>query len=156
MTVASLVGPAASSFGYSAIARSPRGASPEGQRMDNQKSNVIISTAAGLRKAALREMVTAAVDHGLHTLYGGVNTINQAAKLLFSLPLHVPSPEFSVDPDGEIALDWSSDDGILSISVGPTGGLSYAVDVAGARAAKYFEFNGEIPAEILSRLGAFD
>lgn len=53
-------------------------------------------------------------------------TLNTAMGFAVALPSDVDQPEVSVDPDGEIAFDWINDDNMLSVSIGPEGGITYA------------------------------
>jgi hypothetical protein len=76
-----------------------------------------------------------------------------AFRLLSHLPVDMPAPEASVDPDGEVSLEWyRGPRKTFSVSVSATGRLSYAglfaqSSVHGTEA--YFE--DELPSEI--RLG---
>ena len=55
------------------------------------------------------------------------DAIEQAIQLVQGLPAAFRSPILSVHPDGEASLTWrNSRGGDFSISVGPTGRLSYA------------------------------
>ena len=49
-----------------------------------------------------------------------------AFRFLEALPSAVPSPEISLDPDGEINFEWNNAGKIFSASIGETGVLSYA------------------------------
>ena len=54
-------------------------------------------------------------------------SIEQAVRFIQLLPSTVPAPEVSVDPDGELSLEW--DRGrrrVYSVSVGADGTLTYA------------------------------
>jgi hypothetical protein len=56
-----------------------------------------------------------------------VRAFVRARKLLDTLPHGFAVPEVAMDPDGEIALDWiRSDRTMVSLSIGPTGDVSYA------------------------------
>jgi hypothetical protein len=73
--------------------------------------------------------------------------------LLFtrSLPGWVPNPEASVDPDGEICLEW--DQGrrsIFSVSIGRDGTLTYAGLFGVSKQHGVESFADDIPPEILS------
>jgi hypothetical protein len=53
--------------------------------------------------------------------------VSQAAAFIRSLPASVPLPEVSVDPDGEVALDWlGARDQVFSISFGESSRVAYA------------------------------
>jgi hypothetical protein len=50
-----------------------------------------------------------------------------AVRFLDALPISLPTPEVALDPDGEVSFDWwFAPHAQLSISVGPTGDLTYA------------------------------
>lgn len=52
---------------------------------------------------------------------------NKASAFLASLPAGVPDPDIAADPDGEVSFTWSRGPlQIFSVSVAPTGRLSYA------------------------------
>jgi hypothetical protein len=54
-------------------------------------------------------------------------TYEQAKRFLDLLPTTVPQPDVNAEPDGEIAFEWRTGPWrMLSVSVGPTGRLSYA------------------------------
>lgn len=51
---------------------------------------------------------------------------HRAKEFLNLLPDSIPTPEFSVDPDGEISFEWFySKSRLISISVGNDGSLTY-------------------------------
>ena len=55
------------------------------------------------------------------------DTIRAATQFVYSLPRFGPTPEVSVDPDGEISLDWASPSGkMFSVSVNKQNRLAYA------------------------------
>jgi len=79
----------------------------------------------------------------------------QARIFIQALPTTVPAPEISVDPDGEVAVDWLFGKGLrLSVSIGKRGRLTFA-SVLGNRALDGTEWldNG-IPSAILNELTA--
>lgn len=54
-------------------------------------------------------------------------TLNSAFKLASELSDDLPSPEFSPEPDGEIALEWyGANSSVFSISIGESGKINYA------------------------------
>jgi hypothetical protein len=77
--------------------------------------------------------------------------INMAEQFLRVLPDDVQTPEFSVEPDGSISLDWiKSKDKIFSLSVGTNNRLAYAWMDAGDRGHAVVRFDGNIvPSRIL-------
>ena len=62
-------------------------------------------------------------------------------------------PEVSVDPDGEICLDWDDGDGVFSVSISDQGRLSYA-GLRGASECHGTEciVNKQVLAEVAQRL----
>jgi hypothetical protein len=63
--------------------------------------------------------------------YGGApvnsNSVDQTLRLLQYLPPDIPAGDVSVDPDGEVSIEWFREPRhVLSVSVSPTGKLSYA------------------------------
>lgn len=75
-----------------------------------------------------------------------------AKRFLGALPTWSPPPEVSVDPDGEVALDWFGEKCLLSISVGPKGELSYAGAFGVSRVSGEEYFTDEIPDAIVETL----
>jgi len=92
-----------------------------------------INSHARFREAclsALSEAVTEAQDPGWDG-YGGKpvdsRALAQTIRLLELLPWSMPLPEIAIDPDGDIAIDWSSAPGrVVSIRVSGDGSLYYA------------------------------
>lgn len=79
-----------------------------------------------------------------------LHTFAMALRFLGQLPLGYPAPSFGADPDGEITLEWYSGPGrVLSVSVGPTGELSYAARIGNARMHGTDVFFDEVPRMIL-------
>lgn len=63
--------------------------------------------------------------------YGAIaptkETYDVACSFLNYLPSSVPDPDVEIDPDGEVSFDWYIRPRMtFSVSVGPTGRLSYA------------------------------
>jgi len=51
----------------------------------------------------------------------------EAERFIHSLPITVPSPEITVEPDGEIAFEWRNGPRcVFSVSMGNNGELTYA------------------------------
>lgn len=77
----------------------------------------------------------------------------QAERFLSALPTTTPVPDVSVDPDGEIAVSWNLDSNwVFSVSIGPTGRLSYAGLFGTSKAYGTEWFLNEIPEAILDSL----
>lgn len=77
-------------------------------------------------------------------------TIRQANYFLRRLPMWIPSPTVSAEPDGHITFEWyRAPRRVLSVSIGEEGNLHYA-SLLGTR--KYYgtePFFGVVPLEIL-------
>lgn len=77
----------------------------------------------------------------------------QAGRFLSALPTTTPLPDLSVDPDGEVSVSWNLDaDWVFSVSVGPTGRLSYAGLFGTSKAYGTEWFVDEIPKAVLDGL----
>ena len=51
-----------------------------------------------------------------------------AAQVAANTPAEAPEPEFSIDPDGELCLDWYVGGATLSVSIGGNGKLAWVAD----------------------------
>jgi len=77
---------------------------------------------------------TSWVFNDLHALAAESNcevredaTFALAQRFLLALPGHLPSPELSLDEDGEVAFDWRGDGSrLLHVTLRQDGRLSYA------------------------------
>lgn len=79
--------------------------------------------------------------------------VQQAERFLSALPTTTPVPEISVDPDGEVAISWNLDSNwVFSVSVGPSGRLSYAGLFGTSKAYGTEWFFDEIPEAILDNI----
>jgi hypothetical protein len=79
--------------------------------------------------------------------------IQQAFRLLRTLPATFRSPELSVDPDGEISFEWYMEPRrVFSISIGPHGELSYAGLFGRSDAHGTEYFGDELPKPIVDNL----
>ncbi len=77
----------------------------------------------------------------------------QAERFLSALPTTTPVPDVSVDPDGEVSVSWNLDsDWVFSVSIGPTGRLSYAGLFGTSKAYGTEWFLNEIPEAVLDGL----
>jgi len=78
--------------------------------------------------------------------------LDRAIDFIRALPEGVPQPEFAIEPDGEISLDWMpSRHKVLSISIGATDRLACAW-IDGANRGHFVErfVGGRVPSRILS------
>jgi hypothetical protein len=80
-----------------------------------------------------------------------VRAVQWARRFIQSLPEDLPSPSVSADPDGEVSLSWEGDrKSNFSVSIGPTGWLSYAGLVSpGELPAGATEFAEPLPSVVL-------
>lgn len=79
---------------------------------------------------------------------------NIGIRFLCALPTTLPSPEVSVDPDGEISFEWLHDrDRMLSVSANPNGRLSFAASIRPGISNHGTElFDDRIPQQLISLL----
>jgi hypothetical protein len=106
----------------------------------------------------LNELTSAAYAHGLLEHGIGRMTYQRARAFLALLPFGARPPEFSIDPDGEIAIEWYQDDDVLSISLGYTGRLAYVFERDGRvlSGTSYFSSGtSAIPNELLEMINTF-
>lgn len=85
------------------------------------------------RRETQRALLEAAQEAGADNWDGynaariDIRSLVQAEKLLMALPLMVPAPEVSVQPNGNIVLEWHLRRRMaFTVSVGFDGGLVYA------------------------------
>ncbi len=77
----------------------------------------------------------------------------RARDLLDMLPHGFAVPEVGCDPDGEVALDWiRADRTMLSLSIGPTGGLNYAAKLRDRTAHGSIELGEGFPVALTELL----
>ncbi len=83
-------------------------------------------------------------------------TLEHAIRFIDALPMGYAEPDPGVDPDGEISLSWIGNKGHrLSLSIGPTGRVSFAYRI-GPRRRNGTEWLGDsIPEELLEYIGSF-
>ncbi len=83
-------------------------------------------------------------------------TLEQAIRLIDALPMGYAEPDPGVDPDGEISFSWIGSKGHrLSLSIGPTGRISYAYRRGARRRTGTEWFTDSIPDELLDHIGTF-
>lgn len=77
----------------------------------------------------------------------------KARTFIQALPTTVPKPDIGIDGDGEVSVDWLfGPELVFSVSVGPSGRLTFA-SVIGKRAIQGTEwFDAGIPAAVLDEL----
>jgi hypothetical protein len=103
----------------------------------------------------VRKETSAAGWDGYGALPIDADAYSQARMFIQALPTTVPAPEISVDPDGEVALDWMFGKSLrFSVSVGKHGRLTFA-SLLGHRVIDGTEWlDTGIPATILNELTA--
>jgi hypothetical protein len=109
-------------------------------------------------KADLRNL---ALDFALRGVEEGSDpidplTLEHTLRFVDALPMGFAEPDPGLDPDGEITLSWIGSKGHrLSLSIGPTGRVSYAYRI-GPRRLNGTEWLGDsIPDELLEAIGTF-
>ena len=136
-----------------------------GQSVDAAKIHQALDIAAepgpsvllGSRFQALWEAVEEASEEdwdGYGAMAANPEAYQRAYIFLKALPKTIPDPEITIDPDGEISFDWYHTPRMtFSVSVGPSGRLSYA-GLYGKRTNYGTEFITEgLPKPILDNLG---
>lgn len=77
----------------------------------------------------------------------------RAVRLILDLPIDLPVPEVSIDPDGEIAFDWNlGQRRALSASVGGEGRFTYATIAGAAEASGNEYYASGFPSTLLEGL----
>jgi len=146
--------------------------SPWSNRGVSREAQELRDAAADVRHAFTLSVVLSKVKHeSISSLMGALiearcdvsrkgapvafskDSLHHAIRLIESLPNQFPAPEFGVDPDGEIALDWYVDKyRALSISVAASGVLSYAAILGKSTKHGSEELGDDIPKEIVDSL----
>lgn len=103
----------------------------------------------------LNELTSAAVAHGVLENGLGRMTYQRARTFLALLPFGSRPPEFSIDPDGEIAIEWYQAEDVLSISLGHAGRISYVFERNGNVSSGTGHFSSAIPDGLLEMINTF-
>lgn len=83
-------------------------------------------------------------------------TLEHAIRFIDALPMGYAEPDPGADPDGEISLSWIGNKGHrLSLSIGPTGRISFAYRIGPRRRNGTEWFSDAIPEELLEYIGTF-
>ncbi len=83
-------------------------------------------------------------------------TVEHTLRFIDALPMGYAEPDPGVDPDGEVSLSWIGDRGHrLSMSIGPTGRISYAYRIGPRRLNGTEWFGDAIPEELVKFIGTF-
>ncbi|HWH82282.1 MAG TPA: hypothetical protein VNU71_08600 [Burkholderiaceae bacterium] len=105
---------------------------------------------ASAMSSLLSELLTLAREDGIDP-----GALAMAMEFAVTLPPDVRLPEMSIDPDGEVAFDWGSEHGIVSVSVGATGRIVYAAELGGQPTSGTTQLSGEVPGPLRASLAAF-
>lgn len=101
------------------------GASNEAKQVEQDLANTVREVkATTARVSAIYSELMSLVAERIDEVSGA--TLVKALEFAATLPSDVELPEVSIDPDGELAFDWFKESGLLSVSVGRTGRLTYA------------------------------
>ena len=102
------------------------------------------------KSSLISELFTLAREDGI-----APGALAMAMEFAVTLPSDVRLPEMSIDPDGEVAFDWGSEVGIVSVSVGATGRIVYAAELGGQPTSGTTQLSGEIPGPLRASLASF-
>lgn len=117
-----------------------------------------MSQGEGVREALgeLEDIVTECSEHGWDGYDGEPVdrlSVSEASRFLLALPANIPAPQVSVDPDGEVSMDWEgTPDTLFSVSIRGDGRLSYAgrFGIRRARGTEYL--SDEIPRQVMDHV----
>lgn len=115
--------------------------------MGSQYQNLLSALATWARDAAVDNWDGQGASH--------VNkgSLDYAGRIAQMLPVTVPAPEVSVDPDGEVSIDWQRDPRrSLSMSIDATGTLRYASIVGSSENFGLEPWRDEIPESVFHLL----
>jgi hypothetical protein len=80
-------------------------------------------------------------------------SFGNAYRFLLRLPSTIPEADVSVDPDGEVCLEWRGpSDSIFFLSIGPDGRLAYAGKFGSAETRGTEYFAGGLPESIMRNI----
>lgn len=133
------------------------GASAAAQAVDRSTADALYQSRLSPAKPnkLLNDLWSLAAQHYLSTTPVGYATLVQAVIFLMTMPSDLPLPEISVDPDGEIALDWCRGEDMLSLSLGASGRLSYAWNIEDEARHGTEVFDGVLAPSILGAIKQF-
>lgn len=100
------------------------------------------------RSKPIEELNQVANSYGMLATFPGLATYERARRFLTALPISASRPEISIDPDGEIAFDWTVDGNMLSVSLSASGQISFAADIEGKISSGAAFFGAALPKEI--------
>lgn len=112
------------------------GVGPDAQRIEKSQREIVRHAFTSSGGATFYSRVSAVFDaaesaseydwDGYGARPAHPDAVTHAVRFFASLPRELPPPEVGVDPDGDIAFEWYSNDRVFSISVSPLGELHYA------------------------------
>ena len=83
-------------------------------------------------------------------------SVEWASRVLDTVPTAIPSPEVAFDPNGDVLLEWFSDQGrMLSVSVGTAGEIRFALRTPAAKLTGIEAFADEVPPGLAHALETF-
>jgi hypothetical protein len=83
-------------------------------------------------------------------------TLDNAIRFVDALPMGLPEPEPGVHPDGELSFSWIGTKGHrLSVSIGPTGKITYAYRRVASKVNGTEWMGDRIPEAILDHITTF-
>lgn len=83
-------------------------------------------------------------------------SVEWASRVLDTLPGAIPPPEVAFDPDGDVLLEWFSDQGrMLSVSVGTAGEIRFALHTPTAKLTGIEAFADGVPPGLAHALETF-
>lgn len=134
-----------------------RAVSGEALEIEKARTQVIDDVQFGSpgRSKPLNELNSVVSAYGLQNSATGLTTYQRARTFLAALPSNIPHPEFSVDPDGEIAIEWYVGDDVLSISLNVSGRFSFVSEFDGTVTSGSDFFCAAIPSVLLEKIAHF-
>lgn len=82
-----------------------------------------------------------------------IDSYLEAKRFLRALPAGVPTPEVTVEPDGELAFEWySGRNRVFTVSIGTDGTLTYAGKFGSSKAHGKDFFADEVPGLVMAGL----
>jgi hypothetical protein len=134
------------------------GASDVAQAIEREANGMVVHvrlSGAPNRNRAISALQTVLNRRGMLGTFDGIRTFDRSFAVLLSMPDAVPPPDISVDPDGEVAMDWSADDDMFSLSVGASGRLTFAAYIDGREWSGEGFFGNSLPEDVLDAVQHF-
>ncbi len=154
-----------SQFSLSTYVRGGSAVSPEAADVRKAAGAVVESAERSLalfgeKRAALSALIALAAEcsepdwDGQDAAAISLEAVDTAVDFVRVLPAGVPLPEFAVEPDGSIALDWTvSRHRRFTLSIGGSNRLAYAWLDGGDKGHGVARFDGElVPPRILDTI----